>query len=154
MFGVNEEEAEILQVETKDRKSTEWICVAQLKISKKYCFLTVNLQIQGEGEKKKKVSFQQEMKVKTTDINSLTFEMGKNKHIVIDVQRDRVNRQQQFPTPLVRNRTSLKGHHICMYLCLHWFYKTTLQLNYNGKTMNSSGLANNLLNLFSSHLLI
>lgn len=91
-FGVNEEGAEILQVETKDRKSTEWICVALLKISKKYCFLMVNLQIQGEG-KKKKVSFQQEMKVKTTEINSLTFEMGKNKHIVIDVQRDRVNRQ-------------------------------------------------------------
>lgn len=50
------------------------------------------------------------MKVKTTDINSLTFEMGKNKHIVIDVQRDRVNRQQQLPTPLVRNMASLKGH--------------------------------------------
>lgn len=45
--------------------------------------------------------------------------MGKNKHIVIDVQRDRVNRQEQFPTPLVRNMASLKGHHICMYLCLH-----------------------------------
>lgn len=28
VFGVNEEEAEILQVETKDRKSTECICVA------------------------------------------------------------------------------------------------------------------------------
>lgn len=80
----------------------------------------VNLQIQG-GEKKKKrdVSFQQEMKVKTTEINSLTFEKGKNKHIVIDVQRDRVNRQQQLPTPLVRNAAILKGHNICMYLCLH-----------------------------------
>lgn len=64
------------------------------------------------------VSFQQEIKVKTTEINSLTFEMGKNKHIVIDVQRDRVNRQQQLPTPLARN-TSLKGRNICMYLFLH-----------------------------------
>lgn len=68
--------------------------------------------------KKKKISFQQEMKVKTTEINNLTFEMGKNKHIVIDVQRDRVNRQQQFPTPLVRNMASLKGRPIFMYLCL------------------------------------
>lgn len=45
-----------------------------------------------EGGEKKKVSFQQEMKVKSTEINSSTFEMVKNKHIVIDVQRDRVNR--------------------------------------------------------------
>lgn len=36
----------------------------------------VNLQIQGEGGEKK-VSFQQEMEVKTTEINSLILEMGK-----------------------------------------------------------------------------
>lgn len=53
MFGVSEEEAEILQVETKDGKSTERVHVAWLKISKKYYFLMVNLQIQGEGVKKK-----------------------------------------------------------------------------------------------------
>lgn len=77
---------------------------------------------------KKKVSFQQEMKVKTTIINSLTFEMGKKKHIVIDVQRDGVNKEQQFPRPFVRKTASLKVRPICMYLCLHRFYKTKSQL--------------------------
>jgi len=73
------------------------------------------------------------MIVEPTEISNLIFDIGKKSHIIIGIpksdflkhiphlhttatkawntiQRDKVNRQQLIPTPIIRNRVNTKKH--------------------------------------------